>query len=72
MYVILAWSSLKKQATEVSSVSINAQGEKTGQKPINANPTAQFSSRIIQHGRGGISKAPKKAQLRWRAEPRHP
>lgn len=64
-------SSLKKQAT-VISVSINVRGEKTGQKPINANPTAQFGSRIIQHGRGGISKLPKKAQLRWRAEPRRP
>lgn len=60
-YVIVAWSSLKKQATEVISVSINARGEKTGQKPINAKPAAQSGSRIIQHGRGGISKAAKKA-----------
>lgn len=49
---------MKKQATEVISVSINAQGEKTGRKPVDANPTAQFGSRIIQPGRGGISKAP--------------
>lgn len=44
---------LKGQATEVHNVSIHLQGERSfwsRQKPINANTTVQFCSRLIRTG----------------------